>query len=179
MVLLQKGDHDALSELYHRYSTKLLSYFFKMLWKDEELAQDSLHDLFVKLIDKAYQFDTSRRFSTWLYSIAHNMCKNHYRKHEKLQLDSIDQIDSHTMIVSSEKQIDPNELEKALKNAMNNISGDHQSVFVLRYYENMSIKDIAEIMSCSEGTVKSRLFHAKKNLASQLKQFKEIDEGDY
>lgn len=87
-TLMQKGHTDAFDEIYNRYGQKLFGFFYKMLWKNKELAEDFTQDLFVKLIHKKELFNTNKSFSTWLYSIANNMCKNEYRKNsirEKFQ----------------------------------------------------------------------------------------------
>src|SRR4051794_3865958 len=80
MRLVQRGEERALTELYHRYSKKLVRYFHRMLWRDDDKAQDFLHDLFIKIIEKPDQFNPERKFSTWIYSAAFNMCKNEYRR---------------------------------------------------------------------------------------------------
>src|SRR5882762_5386667 len=72
----------AFNELYQRYGQKMFSYFFRMLWKDKDLADDQVQELFIKIISHAKDFEQDRTFSTWIYSIAHNMCKNEYRKKE-------------------------------------------------------------------------------------------------
>src|SRR5690606_24604639 len=79
LVLIRDGDKNAFDEIYSRYSGKIWSYFFRMLWKDSQLAQDCTQDLFFKILKNATEFDAGKRFSTWMYSIAHNMCKNEYR----------------------------------------------------------------------------------------------------
>jgi len=80
MEKIRQGNQAAFTELYGRYNASLLRYFTRMLWHNRALAEDFLHDFFLKVIRHPQYFDSSRRFSTWAYSIAHNMCKNEYRK---------------------------------------------------------------------------------------------------
>ncbi len=80
MVALNTQDTAAFDELYERYSTRLLHYFYRMLGKETEKAQDFLQDLLLKIVEKPHLFDTRQRFSTWVYTIASNMCKNEYRR---------------------------------------------------------------------------------------------------
>ena len=82
MIEVVKGDEHAFSQIYDRWSKPILNYFFKMLWQDSEKAQDMMQDLFVKIINKPHQYDPKRSFKTWIYTVAYNMCKNEYRKHE-------------------------------------------------------------------------------------------------
>ena len=78
MSAIQNGSSGSLGELYNRYSKRILVYFYRMLGSEEK-AQDYLQDIFLKLIEHPYAFDTSRTFSKWIFSIAANMCKNEYR----------------------------------------------------------------------------------------------------
>src|ERR1700744_1321657 len=79
MFHLQQGEASAFDELYTRYSKRLLGYFIRMLNFDKEKAQDSLHDVFLKIIEKPEQFDRTRSFKSWVFTIAYNTCKNHYK----------------------------------------------------------------------------------------------------
>ena len=79
MVKVSDGDSAAFSEIYDRYSTPLINYFYRMLWRDRERAEDFMQELFTKLIHKPHLYNPDRRFKTWMYSIANNMCKNEYR----------------------------------------------------------------------------------------------------
>src|SRR3984957_12835960 len=82
MFHLQRGETLAFDELYKRYSKPLLGYFVRMLNYDKPKAQDALHDLFMKVIEKPHLFDTSKPFRTWIYTIAYNNCKNQYKHTE-------------------------------------------------------------------------------------------------
>ena len=92
MSLLTKGGQSAFDELYNRYSKPLLNFFFRMLNSDREKAEDLLHDLFLKIIEKPESFDGTKKFNTWFYTLASNMIKNEYRsrqirsEHEKQTL---------------------------------------------------------------------------------------------
>src|ERR1043165_1762067 len=80
MTLVGRGEIPAFDELYDRYGKRLLYYFYKMLAQNEHQAQDFLHDLFLKIVERPELYSPERKFSTWVFSIAHNMCKNEYRK---------------------------------------------------------------------------------------------------
>ena len=82
MIAVSKGDQRAFDEIYQRYSSPLLGFFIRMLWKDREKAEDFVHDIFAKIIRKPELFDPKRSFKTWVYSVANNMCKNEYKKQE-------------------------------------------------------------------------------------------------
>jgi RNA polymerase sigma-70 factor (ECF subfamily) len=169
MCAVQHGDRKAMTVLYRRYATPLLRYFHRMLWKKETLAQDFLHDLFVKIIDHPEYFKATFRFSTWVYSIAHNMCKNEYRKQNfRKQLssraDEISGQDSHDHFVARE-------FMEALDSALDQLSEDDKNIFVLRHELDLPVQEIATMVNLPEGTVKSKLFYIKKKLAGQLVVF--------
>jgi RNA polymerase sigma-70 factor (ECF subfamily) len=67
MEKASQGSERALEVIYHRYSQPLLRYFYRMLWQDRAKAEDFLHDLFIRVLDNQATFDSSRKFSTWLY----------------------------------------------------------------------------------------------------------------
>jgi RNA polymerase sigma-70 factor, ECF subfamily len=171
MRLIQQGEGKALTELYNRYSKLMLRYFFRMLWKDENKAQDFLHDLFVKIIERPESFDSSRRFSTWLYSVAHNMCKNEYRK--KNYRDSFHGNDVNEIVIENmiHERIDSESFMKMLDKEVATWEDEDKSLFVFRHELEMTFGEIAEILKCPEGTVKSRWFYLRKSLAQQFQEF--------
>ncbi|MDP7122228.1 MAG: sigma-70 family RNA polymerase sigma factor, partial [Candidatus Marinimicrobia bacterium] len=70
----------AFDELYARYSSRLFHYFYRMLGGNPEKARDFLQDIFFKIVENPDRFHTGNRFSSWVFTIAHNMCKNEYRR---------------------------------------------------------------------------------------------------
>jgi RNA polymerase sigma-70 factor (ECF subfamily) len=172
--LFTNGDKRAFDELYERYVHMLTRYFRKMLWNDFEKAEDLAHDFFTKLIKKTELFDTSRNFKTWMFSVASNTCKNEYKKHEVRR--PIVKGYDFALNVSDSKVSVLNEVSdaffaEAFDVAINEMDEKHKSVFCLRHFEDLSMKEIAEVLNMNEGTVKSRLFYATKQLAEVLKEF--------
>lgn len=154
----------AFEVLYGRYAQKMQNYFFYMLNRDRAKAQDFLQDLFLKLIEKPEKFDTRRSFSSWLFSVAANLCKNEYRR---LQVRSGFHA-GHEPELS--RQPGFRETRQTIRLALEVLSHDHKSAFVLRHKFSCSIAEIARILDCSEGTVKSRLFYATKKMAHFLEK---------
>jgi RNA polymerase sigma-70 factor, ECF subfamily len=169
MRLVQEGRERALSELYGRYSRKLVRYFHRMLWRDDEKAQDFLHDLFLKIIEKPKQFNAERKFSTWIYSAAFNMCKNEYRR-QGFRMTTTGSIEDHQIEIR-QPEIDHRDFQNVLENILRQSDEGDRNLFVLRYELEMPLSQIATIMDCPEGTVKSRLFYLKKKLALQLRVY--------
>jgi RNA polymerase sigma-70 factor (ECF subfamily) len=177
MKCIQDGNTSAFNELYDRYSRRLLFYFYRELGGDEEKAQDFLQEIFLKVVEKPGLFDTERRFSTWIFTVAYNMCKNEYRRLEVREIvendAKMDEVahglerDYH----QAEQNLDRKTFEKELLAELEKFEDGHRCAFLLRYQQDLSIKEIGEILGCSEGTVKSRLFYTTRKLARKLKAF--------
>ena len=177
MQHIQKRDVTAFNELYRRYSQRLLHYFYRMLAGNEDKARDFLQDTFTKLIEKRWFFDTNKRFSTWIFTMAHNLCKNEYRRLEvrnrtgnKAESNRIFN-ESESFWHQTDQHIDQSKFRNALAMELEKLNPQQRSVFVLRFQQGLSIKEISEILSCPEGTIKSRLFYTTAKLASRLQSF--------
>lgn len=172
MELVGDGRHAALDELYARYASRLLAYFRRMLDRDEALAQDFLHDLFLKLIERPELFDARRSFRTWLYSVAHNMCRNEYRRrgvrlHEPADVDAFA-----ADAMAHDVAADLSQFARVLDAELASLDADQRTTFLLRYQEDLAIREIATIVEAPEGTVKSRLFNTTRRLAARLEAWR-------
>jgi RNA polymerase sigma-70 factor, ECF subfamily len=172
MELVVAGDEKALGTLYDRYHRRLLNYFHRMLWQDRDKAQDHLQDLFTKLARQPRSYDPSRPFRTWLFSVANNMCKNAYRHAEVVKAadahlrNGVDRVDAQAGI-----EVDRARFRMRLDAELDRLDPDQKATFVMRFHEDMAIKEIAMAFGCSEGTVKSRIFYTLKKLAERLREF--------
>jgi len=177
MSEIVKGNDRAFSTLYDRYSKAILNYFYKMLWQDREKAEDFMQELFTKIIHKPELFNPKMKFKTWMYSIAANMCKNEYRKQEVRKGTTNDLNEgmvTYSNDASPESLHDQGVFQTRLKEELQALSENHRNIFILRFKHNLSIKEIADVLETSEGTVKSRIFYALKKLGENLKEFKPI-----
>lgn len=177
MVSVAKGDKRAFDELYNRYSGPLLGYFMRMLWRDREKAEDFVHDIFAKIVKRPELFDVSRVFKTWVYSVANNMCKNEYKKQE-VRKNTSNGLDSNYAVsddnVNVLHEVQDMQFREAFEESMADLDQKHSEAFKLRHIDGLSIKEIAEVLDISDGTVKSRLFYASKYLAESLKDFNPV-----
>ncbi len=175
MSYLMQGKERAFNELYKRYGARMHNYFYRLLYQDNDLADDFTQDLFVKVIEKADSFNVQRKFSTWLYTIASNMCKNEYRRQSR----NIIQQGLDNDIDIPYPNFIPEHIDKALFNehlqtALNDLDISQKECFILRYQEELSVKEISKILDCPEGTIKSRLHYTLKKLAQKLELFRPI-----
>jgi RNA polymerase sigma-70 factor (ECF subfamily) len=174
IVRLQSGEGRALEELYRRYSPLLLRYFYRMLWQDKARAQDALHDVFMKIIEKPERVDARRRFSTWVYSVSHNLCKNEYRRESFKNASLNGYRMPHAIQATEGAAIDGQSFRDALDLILGDEGEDARTMLVLRYELEMSFAEIGAVLDAPEGTVKSRLFYLKKRLAGSLETYKTI-----
>ncbi|MEM9329533.1 MAG: RNA polymerase sigma factor [Bacteroidota bacterium] len=169
MVLVQRKDHRAFSELYDRYAPRLNAFFFRMLWSDSEMARDYVQELFTKLIHKADLYDGDRAFEPWLFRIASNMCKNAYRKAAFEQaFHQEEKVNGNRQTAINTAAIDHAAQEREVHQLLEGMDEDRRTIFLLRYQQDLSIREIAELLSMPEGTVKSKIFYTKAQLRKSL-----------
>lgn len=174
MTLVTGGKENAFEELYLRYAKRMLSFFYRKLNQDEQKSQDFLQDLFLKIAEKPHFFDTEKKFIVWIYTVAYNMCKNEYRRNSirGRQANADDFIDvPDASAINIPEKLDQDLFINSLNREVEKLDEKHQTTFILRYNDNLTIREISQILACSEGTVKSRLFYALKKLAAKLPFF--------
>lgn len=168
--LMDHHSHPAVIELHRRYSKKLLGYFYNMLQKDEDLAQDFVQELFLKIIEKKHLFDPNKKFYSWLFTIAGNMCKTSYRKPKHQSL-STDGYELNHLAQADDSPLEKEEFQRLLTACIDQLEEAQKNTFVLRYFEHFSLQEISEITETSLGTVKSRLFYASRKIMHDLQEY--------
>ena len=172
MQQVQRGSEVAFNELYRRYSKRILFFMYKMLRQDEAKAQDLLQDVFLKIVEAPEKFDVTKNFKTWIFTVAANLCKNYFRS-QKGSFITLE----HAPTAIEEAPIiqlnNPNQaFQKQLQEALNQLPYQYKEAFILKHKEGLSLQEIAEVMACPLGTVKSRLNSATKKLAKLLTSYK-------
>ncbi len=149
------GDENALRELLGRYQQPLANFLYRQIGGTE--VDDVYQETWLRVVNHAKSFDSSRRFSTWLFQIAINLCRDRYRRRrEELGL-PVDEPASTAALDRTEAAVDAASLLAILPQ-------DQREVMILRYYHDLSEQQIADIVGCPRGTVKSRLHHALARL---------------
>jgi RNA polymerase sigma-70 factor, ECF subfamily len=168
MTAIYSGDTGAFNELYRRYSKRLLYYFYRMLGNCKEKSRDFLQDVFMKIIEKPELFDPERKFSTWIFSIAHNMCKNEYRR-LAVRSNTIREEDIDRYAGTEEPEVQELRLTAdQIFMEIDSLGENEKTAFILYYREDFSLREIGKVLSLPEGTVKSKLFYARKKLLVKL-----------
>lgn len=169
MVAIQNGDHRAFALLYERYATRLKSFFYRMLWSDDAKAEDCVHDLFSKLIEKPESYDSEYEFKPWVFQVAMNMCKNQYRK-RAFEKDYLEQLHDSGVIESSiERKLDEEIFTDRVHQILADFDEEKRTLFLLRYQQEMSVEELAQLFEIPAGTIKSRLFSSRKQIEKELK----------
>ena len=175
------GDFVAFDKIVGLYKERLYSVIYNMTFNHEDAA-DLTQDTFVKAFRSLSKFKRKSTFFTWLYRIGVNMTLTHLKKKRARKFFSFDQILSGEISnkeiaslsskeTSSVKNTLLNELHEKLNEALSKLSDKHRTIVVLFEIDGLSHKEIASIMKCTEGTVRSRLHYAKLQLQSFLGEY--------
>lgn len=173
MQAIARRQERAFAELYDRYSRPMHRYFFRMLGRDAARADDFTQELFLKIIEKPHLYDPERSFRTWLYALAANMCKNEYRRKKPADSDWPETTNTEALDQGLPERLDRDLFETSLRLAIDTLGEAQRQCFVLRYQEELSVAEIAAILQCPEGTVKSRLHYALQKISERLTVFKD------
>ncbi|MDD5693513.1 MAG: sigma-70 family RNA polymerase sigma factor [Patescibacteria group bacterium] len=173
---IQSGDKEAFGEVIDRYEKPLCSFIFRILG-DRDNCADALQETFLKAYKNINSFDPKRKFSSWIYRIAHNEAITHYRKNTKhVALDDVVEIasdDNHADFI--QKELDSEGQKMLLDKALLTIPLKYREVIVFRFYEDKSYEEISEIMHLPVNTVGTYLNRGKIELK---KHFKDINIED-
>jgi RNA polymerase sigma-70 factor (ECF subfamily) len=172
------GSMRAFDELVARYQKRLLNFIYRTIG-DRERAEDLVQEVFIRVHRHMRRFDQTKKFSTWIYTIASNLAKNELRNRSRSPLVLFQTIkknwdEDHRPLQFEDKHQRPDDLfrKRHLKDlvqwAVKKLPEHHRVVFVLRELEGKTYEEIAEITGCNLGTVKSRLNRARNRFAQVI-----------
>jgi RNA polymerase sigma-70 factor (ECF subfamily) len=164
-----KDDDRAYGELYHRHARKLMGFFFRQSGGDEALAADLTQDTFMRVWTARSKFQVSS-FRTWMLTIGYNLVKNHYRlnEHQKQYEQFVVQTGEEVAESNIVEHLDNKAFDQALKQLLEKMPPESRLLFSLRFEEELTVPQIAVVMSIPEGTVKSRLHILTQSLKQKL-----------
>lgn len=166
------GDREDFIAIFHHYRQKVYNTAYFIL-KDHQYADDVVQETLLQVHLKIRKLSSLEAFESWLYKIAVNLCLKLLKKTKKLSTvafnDEIDNNETNDMD-GLDSMIVEQELVADMMNCIYLLPDKHRVVITLFYFNEMSVKDISEVLGCSEGTVKSRLFYAKKILRTTFNQ---------
>ena len=177
----QSGDASAFDELVVKYSPRLYGLVYNMTSNHED-TNDLLQDVFAKAYKSIRGFKGKSSFYTWVHSIAVNMTLNFLKKRGRRFQMSLDDVDSsiqndkefieQTATSTPIREVDLTELQRRLNEAMQKLSDEHRAVVTMFHIQGMPHAEISKILNVSEGTVRSRLFYANRQLQNYLEEFR-------
>jgi RNA polymerase sigma-70 factor, ECF subfamily len=172
------GERRAFNELVERYQNRLLNFVYRTTG-DRERAEDLVQETFIRVYRHLHRFDQSKKFSTWVYTIASNLAKNELRNRSRNPLvlfqmfRKSDDVDNRPL-EWEDNTYRPDDLfrKRHLKSmvdaAVDQLPEHHRTVFMLREMEGKTYEEIADITGANLGTVKSRLNRARNSFAQLI-----------
>lgn len=173
----QNGDIDAFEELVAKYERKVYAIAYRFMGNPED-AGDLTQEAFLKAYQSIKSFRQEASFSTWICRIVSNVCRDQLRKNKRQSQNSLDEdvwLEEGTVQKQLKDQrptpdevYESKELKEYLQGLINNLNPEYKMVVILRDIQGYSYEEIAQILDCSLGTVKSRLNRARKALRDQI-----------
>ncbi len=176
-VRVQQGDTESFGALVERYEDKLLRYGRRFLSRQEDI-EDIVQDVFVNAYQNMQSFDTKQKFSPWVYRIAHNAFVNALKKKSRnpLVLVDFDTMLAHPVYEDPlPREREQAEMKRVVEEGLEKLAPKYREVLILYFLEELSYKEIAEILEVPTGTVGIRLKRAKEALKKILPQHTSID----
>lgn len=181
MRALCSGEELALNRLMLRHREKLFHYLIRQL-QDESEAMDLAQETFVRVFLNREKFKPANRFSTWLYAIATNLARDRMRwlgRHRNVSLEApignTEATLSETLVETkpepAEKLRQAERVEE-IKRAVSSLAEDLRTALILSEYENLSQKEIGEVLGCSAKAVENRIYRARQQLREKLQHLK-------
>ena len=175
---VKAGDYQAFDLLVLKYQSRLISTAFKYV-KDIQIAEDITQDSLIKSFKSIHSFREDSSFYTWVYRITVNTAKNFLiskkRKDELLQTDLSEEgsIDIESVNTDTPDEIfDATELQSIITSTLNQLGEETKTALTLREFEGLSYEQIAEVVNCPVGTVRSRIFRGREVIDDAIREFK-------
>jgi len=174
--LAQTGEMRAFEELVARHRDKVYARAYSMM-RNEDEALDLSQDAWVKGWQRLGQFQGDSSFVTWMTRIVINLCLDQLRKLKRKRAESLEAMEEESggverqmpfIVPNPTEGLERAELRARIDRALGQLSHEHRTVLILHEFEQMEYREIARQMKCSIGTVMSRLFYARRRMASLL-----------
>jgi len=171
-----RGESGSFDTIVRRYQSIVYAVSYRLV-RNREDALDIAQEAFIKAFRSLHTWQPTGAFKSWLLRIATNMSIDHLRRRSRMpafvERDAVgqlepDAVDERVRIKEPSERASESELGSAIQTAVDKLPEKQRTVFILRHYEGLSLKEIAEIMNCTEGTIKTHLFRATGKLRDEL-----------
>ncbi|PLT33611.1 RNA polymerase sigma factor SigW [Bacillus sp. V5-8f] len=172
-----KGDQNSFAEIVELYKDKVFQICYRMLGNKHE-AEDLAQEAFLRAFVNIHSFNINMKFSTWLYRIATNLCIDRIRKKKPdfyldAEVAGTDGLDMYSQIAAEtvlpEDEVESMEIQETIQAAIKKLPDKYRAPIVLKYIEELSLKEISEILELPVGTVKTRIHRGREALRNQLR----------
>jgi RNA polymerase sigma-70 factor (ECF subfamily) len=181
MLRVKQGDTAAFEQLVDKYKQPVMNVVYRML-RDATEAEDVAQNVFVQVYKSAGRYEVSSKFSTWLFTIARNLCLNELRRRSRHPADSMDaahpeQEDQPWQQFEDKKTFSPpdtllhGELEEKIEEAMAELPENQRTAILLCRQDELSYEDIAKVLQCSLSATKSLIHRGRETLKQKLKPY--------
>ncbi|MCD6160918.1 MAG: RNA polymerase sigma factor [candidate division Zixibacteria bacterium] len=158
-----------------RYKNRLFNFVFRII-SEKEMAEDILQETFLRVYNQRKNYSPDYALSTWVYTIALNLCRSELRKRKLRKFISLEFLKEESDIeLPGEKNLEPQKLKPLLDKAIKGLPDEYRTAFVLCDIDRLPYSEIAEIMRVPVGTVKSRINRARTMLREKLLPYKELN----
>ena len=177
----QTGDNKAIETLFKEFNQQVF-YSVLLTVKNEETAKDITQETFITVIKKINELENPEAFPGWVKKVAHSKCSDYYKKKEVIHetpaspdgendFDIFGNIEDDDGDFIPDNALDKDDLKRIILDILNSLPDEQRAAIFMRYYEEMSVKEIAEIQGVSEGTVMSRLNYGRKAIAKAIEEY--------
>jgi RNA polymerase sigma-70 factor (ECF subfamily) len=181
MLRVKQGDRDAFSTLVEKYKQPVMNLVYRSL-SDATEAEDLAQHVFLQVYKSAHRYEVSAKFSTWLFTIARNLCLNEIRRRSRHPAESLDQVspendDQPLRQVEDLRNASPpdallqSELEEKVELALAVLPEKQRTALLLCRQEELSYEEIADVLECSLSATKSLIHRARESLKQVLKPY--------
>ena len=181
MLRVRKGEQDAFAQLVDKYKQPIMNLAYRMLHDPTE-AEDMAQNVFVQVYKSAHRYEAASKFSTWLFTIARNLCLNEIRRRSRHPADSLDathpeQDDQPWQQFEDKKAVPPpesllhGELAGKIEEALAELPENQRTAILLCRQDELSYEDIAKVLGCSLSATKSLIHRGRETLKEKLKPY--------
>ena len=188
MLRVKRGDRAAFTELVEKYKQPVMNFVFRSL-RDEAEAEDVAQNVFLQVYKSRARYERTAKFSTWLFTIARNLCLNEIRRRSRHPTESLEAVspyaedDQPSRQFEDKKNFSPDddalhrELERKIEAALAELPENQRTAIILYQRQEMSYEEIAEVLDCSLSATKSIIHRGRETLKEKLKPY--LETGDW
>lgn len=180
VLAIRAGDLGSLGVLVARWEQPLFRFVIRLLGRDDE-AKDVCQETFLRVLDRARHFRPGAKFSTWMYQIALNLCRDRARRNRRWDrilvrrhADADGAAPEPVAVAPAKEQpeaaYEAEERRRAVRTALEDLPAEQREVIVLKEYEGLKFREISEVLGLPESTVKSRMYFALESMRGALER---------